>query len=80
LTDGSYYISGYFTEKSYKQFRDENSSLRVTDLQDIMVQINKWHIELSISATTQSFTQYSGIEMKMIIHQMDIKKDYRVEL
>jgi hypothetical protein len=37
VTDGSYFISAYFTEESYKQFRKENSSLRVTDLQDIMV-------------------------------------------
>lgn len=32
VTDGSYFISAYFTEDSYKQFRKENSSLRVTDL------------------------------------------------
>ena len=80
ITDGSYYISAYFTEKSYKQFRDENSSLRVTDLMDIMVQINKWTIELIGSANHKTFTSYAGVEMRMIIHQMDIKKDYKVEL
>ena len=37
LTDGSYFISAYFTPESYKQFRKANSSIRVTDLQDIMV-------------------------------------------
>ena len=84
ITDGSYFISAYFTEKSYKQFRGENSSLRVTDLQDIMVQINKWTIELvgvtADSKEDQTFTQYAGVEMRMIIHQMDIKKEYKVEL
>lgn len=37
LTDGSYFLQAYFTEQSYKQFREENSSLRVTDLKDVMV-------------------------------------------
>jgi len=78
LTDGSYFISAYFTPESYSQFRKENGSLRVTDLKDIMVQINKWTVELSASSNT--FTSYAGVEMKMIIHQMDLKKDFRVEL
>ena len=43
-----------------------------------MVQINKWSIELVGNA--DSFTSYQGVEMKMIIHQMDIKKDFKVEL
>lgn len=78
VTDGSYFISAYFTEESYKNFRKENSSLRVTDLQDIMVQINKWTIELV--GCNDCFTSYAGVEMRMIIHQMDIKKDFKVEL
>ena len=78
VTDGSYFISAYFTPESYKKFRKENASLRVTDLQDIMVQINQWTIELVGNAST--FTSYGGLEMKMIIHQMDLKKDFRVEL
>ena len=43
-----------------------------------MVQINNWTIELIGNANC--FTSYAGVEMRMIIHQMDIKKDYRVEL
>ena len=43
-----------------------------------MVQINNWTIELVGNANC--FTSYAGVEMRMIIHQMDIKKDYRVEL
>lgn len=43
-----------------------------------MVQINKWSIELDGNSNT--FTSYAGVEMKMIIHQMDLKKDYKVEL
>lgn len=45
-----------------------------------MVQINKWTIELIGSSSQQTFTSYAGVEMRMIIHQMDIKKDYKVEL
>ena len=43
-----------------------------------MVQINNWTIEMVGNAN--NFTSYAGVEMRMIIHQMDIKKDYRVEL
>lgn len=78
VTDGSYFISAYFTTESYKQFRKDNGNLRVTDLTDIMIQINKWSIELVGNA--DCFTSYAGIEMRMIIHQMDIKKDFKVEL
>ena len=64
VTDGSYFISAYFTPESYKQFRKSNSSIRVTDLQDIMIQINKWTLEITKSS---SFTSFNGLEMKMII-------------
>lgn len=37
ITDGSYFISAYFTPESYKEFRKKNGDIRVTDLQDIMV-------------------------------------------
>ena len=50
----------------------------MTDLNDVMVQINKWTIELVGDSNT--FTSYAGCEMRMIIHQMDLKKDYKVEL
>ena len=49
-----------------------------------MVQINKWSIELVYNTSNDkgasSFTSYAGVEMRMIVHQMDIKKEYRVEL
>lgn len=77
VTDGSYFISAYFTPESYKQFRKANSSIRVTDLQDIMVQINKWTLEITKS---NNFTSFNGLEMKMVITQMDLKKDFRVEM
>lgn len=72
LTDGSYFLQAYFTEQSYTQFRNENSSLRVTDLKDVMVQINKWSIELVYNTSNDkgasSFTSYAGVEMRMIVH------------
>ena len=43
-----------------------------------MVQINSWSIELV--GNTNCFTSYAGLEMRMIINQMDIKKDFKVEL
>lgn len=66
ITDGSYFLSAYFTPESYAYFRRKNGSIRVTDLQDIMIQINKWSIELDGNSNT--FTSYAGVEMKMIIH------------
>ena len=42
-----------------------------------MVQINKWTLELTSS---NNFTSFNGLEMKMIITQMDLKKDFRVEM
>ena len=39
--------------------------------------MNNWTIELVPSSC---FTSYAGVEMRMVIKQMDIKKDYRVEL
>jgi hypothetical protein len=42
-----------------------------------MVQINKWTLEVTKS---NNFTSFNGLEMKMIITQMDLKKDFRVEM
>lgn len=67
ITDGSFFIQAYFTEKSYQTFRDNNSQLRITDLKDIMIQLNDWELELSVSSP-DSFTSYAGLEMKMIIN------------
>lgn len=49
LTDGSFFISAYFTAQSYKQFREKNNDLRVIDLKDVMVVVNQWSVELVYS-------------------------------
>ena len=41
-----------------------------------MIQLNDWELELSASSP-DSFTSYAGLEMKMIINQMDIRKDFK---
>jgi hypothetical protein len=53
----------------------------VIDLKDVMVVINKWSVELTYSQSDKmSFTSYNGVEMRMVIHEMEIKKDYKVQL
>ena len=79
INDGNFMISAYFTPSSYKQFRKENGGLKVSDLKDAIVQLNKWRVEL-VQAPVDGFTQYGGIEMRLIIEKMAIKKDYKVEL
>ena len=78
LTDGSFFISAFFTADSYKQFRANNSNVRVIDLKDVMVLIKKWSVELSYSKDENNFTSYAGVEMRMVIHEMEIVKDHKV--
>jgi len=66
ISDGTFFISGYFTKDWLKN--SASNKIKITDLGEGLILINKWSIELCRVNSAEDFTSYSGIEMRLIIH------------
>ena len=73
ISDGFFFMSGYFTKESYQKCHTGSLNLNITDLQDGLILVTKWSAELNRVNSAEDFTSYGGIEMKLIIHEFRIK-------
>lgn len=52
--------------------------MKITDLRDYMLNLERWTIDLVQVDSKESFTSYAGLEMRLIIHQFSVFSDDRV--
>ena len=67
VTDAYFYIPCYFTPKAYQNFKANNANLNLTDLQNNIIFITDWSLEMSNVNSANVSTSYGGIEIKMIV-------------
>jgi len=67
VTDAYFYIPCYFTPKAYQDFKAKNANLNLTDLQNHVILITDWSLEMSKVSSANVFTSYCGIEIKLIV-------------
>ena len=73
ISDGQFFMSASFTKEAFaKCHQGEHHNISITDLQDGLILINKWSVEI-VTATAEDFTNYLGLEMKFIIHDFKVK-------
>lgn len=66
-------MGAYVTKECYdKCHQSKEKNINITDLQDGLILITKWSLEF-VKASSEDFTNYHGIEMKMIIHDFSVK-------
>ncbi len=74
ISDGTFFIQAYFTKDVYQKcHQGKDVNINISDLGDGVIVITKWQIELAVANSTEEFTSYSGIEMKMIIQDFKVK-------
>ena len=80
LTDGSYFISAYLTKEAYDRFKQKCGKFGLSQLRDWMLKVNKWSLELAQVNTSEVFTSYQNLEMRLIIYDFELKSDAAVDL
>ena len=81
LTDGQFQISGYITQEAFRLFCKNNAKkVKITELQDYMITLESWSLDLVQVTADKSFTSYAGIEMRLIINKFSVFSDTRVVL
>ena len=79
LTDGYFNLSGYITKEAYDEYnKNPKNKMKITDLRDYMLNLERWTIDLVQVDSKDSFTSYAGLEMRLIIHQFSVFSDSRV--
>eukprot|EP00347_Sterkiella_histriomuscorum_P012969 403366519 len=73
ISDGSFFIAGYITKEC--QNKCEQKKVKITDLKDGLILITKWNVELTLVNSAEEFTSYSGIEMRVIIHEFRVNQE-----
>ena len=67
VTDGFFYVACYFTKKAVDEFHSKFSNLNITDLRSRVVVISDWTLEMNKVNSTNVFTSYGGMEVKLIV-------------
>ena len=69
LTDGQFTLSGYITKEAFNHYtkNDPANKLPITELREYMLNLDKWTIDLVQVKSSESFTSYAGLEMRLII-------------
>ena len=79
LTDGYFNLSGYITKEAYDEYnKNPKNKMKITDLRDYMLNLERWTIDLVQVDSKDSFTSYAGLEMRLIIHQFSVFSESRV--
>ena len=79
LTDGHFNLSGYITKEAYDLYnKNSKNDMKITDLRDYMLNLERWTIDLVQVDSKESFTSYAGLEMRLIIHEFSVFSEDRV--
>ena len=74
ITDGLFFIGGYFTQEALDKHKARNG-VAVENLKGFLIDLNKWSLELVVNSSTDIFTSYAGLELRMIIHDFKVVSD-----
>ena len=76
LTDGQFNVSGYISREAYEDYNKNTANkVPIMELRDYMLNLERWTIDLVQTTSTESFTSYAGIEMRLIITKFSVFSD-----
>lgn len=67
VTDNFFFVACYFTKTSVEDFKAKYPSINITDLKSRVIVITDWALEIIKVDSTEIFTSYGGIEIKLIV-------------
>jgi hypothetical protein len=68
VSDSFFYIPAYFTQAALDEYKKKFASVELKDLNEKVILISHWSIELKRVDSSAVFTSYAGIEVRLIIH------------
>lgn len=68
VSDSYFYVPCYFTDSAVKEFRDKHPSINITDLENNVILITNWSLEMRKVDSSAVFTSYAGLEVRLIVH------------
>jgi hypothetical protein len=80
VTDDFFYVPIYFTKKAVDQFKSKFSNVNITDLKSQVIVITEWHLELTQVNSSNIFTSYAGIELRLIASSFKIDNAKKITL
>jgi hypothetical protein len=80
VTDDFFYVPIYFTKKAVDSFKSKFSNVNITDLKSQVIVITEWHLELTQVNSSNIFTSYAGIELKLIASSFKIDNSKKITL
>lgn len=67
VTDGYFFVPAYFTKEAVAEFRNKYANINITDLQDKVVILNTWSLEMRRVDSAAVFTSYSNLEARLVV-------------
>ena len=68
ISDGYFFVPAYFTRAALDEFEKKFSNIKVADLNEKVVLISNWSLELRRVDSNAVFTSYNGLEVRLIVH------------
>ena len=81
ISDDYFYIPAYFTKKAVDGFKS-GSNTGIADLKSKVIIISDWSLELARVKSSDVFTSYGGVELKLIVNSFSVapNKDQGIQL
>lgn len=68
ISDGYFFVPAYFTRAALDEFEKKFSNIKVAHLNEKVVLISNWSLELRRVDSNAVFTSYNGLEVRLIVH------------
>ena len=67
VTDGYFFVPAYFTKEAVSEFKSKFGNINITDLQDKVVVLTAWTLEMKRVNSKDVFTSYGNLEARLIV-------------
>jgi len=68
VSDSFFYVPAYFTQAALDNYKKNFSNVELTDLNEKVILISNWSLELKRVDSNAVFTSYGGVEVRLVIH------------
>lgn len=67
VTDGYFFVPLYFTKEAISEFKAKYHNINIVDLQDRVITLNEWTLEMHKVNSSNVFTSYANLEARIIV-------------
>jgi hypothetical protein len=68
VSDGYFFLQCHFTKEAVAEFRKLFGNVKIVDLTEKVVVLNKWSLEMHRVNSREVFTSYSNLEVRLVVH------------